>query len=456
MNAVQLVANPAPLTFLRQPLNHRVLAGATNVIVFAEAEGGAITYQWFKNSNPIADATNMAYPVPTITPAEDGAVFYAVAANQAGTLQSSNAAITVGKLVTAPGLAMEELWFNAALSDVESGALDTVTPDVMRSLPGFESPVNQADTFSERISALFVPPVTGDYVFFVCSDDQSHLFISTDSSPSNKYEIGSETVWSNSRNWVGTDGGSSVSQKRSDQWVPDPANPPDTPPYANGIHLEAGQPYYIEADHNEGTGGDDCGVTYKLMSWADPKAGDSSRLTGVVLGAYAQTMDGATIVITNQPQNITATQSLTATFSLGAIAGYIGDDTGAGPDLAYQWQSAPDGSSTFTNIPDAFATSYTTPSLKLSDQGTQYRALLIAGDTNLTSDIAILSVTPPEQSSITLSITRAGDNVTVSWTPLGGALETAPTLGGSWTDVGVDNPAILPIGDGAAFFRVKQ
>jgi hypothetical protein len=137
-----------------------------------------------------------------------------------------------------------------------------------------------------------------------------------------------------------------------------------------------------------------------------------------VLDKYVNALDGALITITNQPQNTTGIQSKTATLTIGATSSYIGDTTSASPGLAYKWQTAPKGSSTFSDIPSASGSSYTTPVLKLTDDGTQYRVALLAGDTNATSSIATLTVTPDTTPPTLSSVTAGGGTVSVVFNEL--------------------------------------
>jgi len=61
--------------------------------------------------------------------------------------------------------------------------------------------------------------------------------------------------------------------------------------------------------------------------------------------------------------------------------------------------------------------------------------------------------TPP-----TLSITKSGGNVVISWAPTGGTLYSSPALGSSasWTSVGTANPATVPVTGKTQFFQVKE
>jgi hypothetical protein len=57
-----------------------------------------------------------------------------------------------------------------------------------------------------------------------------------------------------------------------------------------------------------------------------------------------------------------------------------------------------------------------------------------------------------------LTSARSGNNLTISWTPPGGTLESATSLGGTptWGAVGTNNPASVTIGAGNTFYRVRQ
>src|SRR5207244_12008494 len=65
----------------------------------------------------------------------------------------------------------------------------------------FEAPSNFADNYGQRMRALLVPRVTGSYVFWISSDDNSALFLSTDEDPAHKVQIASVTAWTNSPQW---------------------------------------------------------------------------------------------------------------------------------------------------------------------------------------------------------------------------------------------------------------
>jgi hypothetical protein len=107
-------------------------------------------------------------------------------------------------------------------------------------------------------------------------------------------------------------------------------------------------------------------------------------------------LDGGIVNIATQPTNVTklAGRGGGAAFTVGATSGYIGDASGAAPPIYYQWQSAPQGSSTFTNIPGATKPTLHTSTYQIADNGTQYRAAVNASDATVNSAIAVVTVLP--------------------------------------------------------------
>jgi len=395
INTGPALPNTNRVSIFKQPPSRRVLVGDSNVTVsvFLATKGPVFSWQWYKNGTLIPDGTNATYLLPAIAPTDNGAFLYVVVSNNMNSVQSSNAVITVGNLVTAPGV-QTKLWFGANRATVEDGSHDAITPDAALALASFQTPDEQGANYGERVNALFKPQVSGNYVFFISADDDADLFLSTDATPAHKQLIAQEVDWAGDEEWVGNAGGSGarqVTQKRSDQWSVDTNTPP---PYPNGIPLVANTSYYIEAVHHEGGGGDHVEATFKLVGEPDPENGDPSKITTFYVAPWVQVLDGAYIAVTNPPQNMTSLESRTATFSIGATSGYIGDTSGLSPAIAYQWQTAPSGSSTFTNIPGASGTTFNTPVLTLADSGRQYRAAMLAGDAATNSAAATLTIAP--------------------------------------------------------------
>lgn len=320
---------------------------------------------------------NSASAVTLTTSAQTSGTTYTLTANNVqdtGTPTPNsiapNSQITFMALTWVPGLVLDKFWDNFAantLAGLQGLATFPNSPDRVQFETAWEYPADGGgeggSNYGNQLIGWFIAPESGDYVFFTTSDDPSALYLSTDENPVNKHLIATESAWSNPRNWTTSPGGSDVTAKRSDtytgtQW-----------PKGNTITLVKGSKYYLESLHTEGGGGDNVDVTYKLASEADPTDGDASRLTGNLVGFYLDP-NGASLEITQQPADTTVLQGRTATLSVQA------DYSSAyGQAIGYQWQKAATGTSTFTDLAGATASSYTTPTLGLADSA-QYRVLV--------------------------------------------------------------------------------
>jgi hypothetical protein len=109
--------------------------------------------------------------------------------------------------------------------------------------------------YGAQMLGYFYPPKTGNYTFYICSDDNSELFLSTDDNPANKRLIATETSWSEPRQYVASHGQSDLTAKRSDQYTGTQW------PTGHTITLTQGRPYYIEAIMKQGGGGDNLSVS---------------------------------------------------------------------------------------------------------------------------------------------------------------------------------------------------
>ncbi len=120
------------------------------------------------------------------------------------------------------------------------------SPDQTDLLPALEGPRGSKD-YGQRISGYIYPPVTGQYRFWIASDDQSQLWLSTDATPANKQLIAGVTDWTPSREF----------DKSASQSSP-------------AVTLRAGQRYYIEVLHKQADQKDNVSV-----AWQPPGGGRS-------------------------------------------------------------------------------------------------------------------------------------------------------------------------------------
>jgi tetratricopeptide (TPR) repeat protein len=123
-------------------------------------------------------------------------------------------------------------------------------------IPLFEGPQEWAEEYGSRIRGYVHPPATGAYIFWIATDDQGELWLSTDEDPKNRQKIASVPEWTAAREYT----------KHSTQ-------------QSRPIELKAGRRYYIEALHKEGIGGDRMSVKWKLPSGTEEDPIPGHRLS---------------------------------------------------------------------------------------------------------------------------------------------------------------------------------
>ena len=141
------------------------------------------------------------------------------------------------------GSILREVWF-----DIEGTAISQLTEDprfpeqpsetnLVTDL--FEAPVDIAENYGQRMHGYLVPPQSGNYTFWIATDDAGELWLSTDENPANRKLIASVSGWTSPREWG----------KEANQ---------ESPP----VRLEANRAYYVAALQKEGAGGDNLAVRW--------------------------------------------------------------------------------------------------------------------------------------------------------------------------------------------------
>ena len=155
----------------------------------------------------------------------------------------------------ATGSILREYWTNIPGTSVSAIPV-TTAPTSSSQLTIFEGPSDIADNYGSRIRGYICPPTTGLYTFYIASDDNSELWLSTSDQPSDKVKIASVSDWAGVRDWT---------KFPSQQSVP--------------ISLQANTKYYIEALHKEGTSGDNLAVGWQLPDGTQERPIAGSRLS---------------------------------------------------------------------------------------------------------------------------------------------------------------------------------
>ncbi|HPC59147.1 MAG TPA: hypothetical protein PKX23_00675 [Verrucomicrobiota bacterium] len=364
-NNIAVMAGPVTtLTWVSEPPSSMSVAQGQTAQLNCQAVSDCefpLFYSWYRVG--VGAVGNAQSYTLTATPVDDGAQFYAVASTPIGglTITSRVCTLSVQSAIFEPGFVKVEVWEGlqdrAAVRDGTAGL-----PTYTTTSPKFIQPLNVGDNYTRKVSGYFIPATNADYVFFLCSDDDSWLYLSTNDLPAGKQWIAEQTDWADPRKWLS---GGNTTQKRSDLFTPDGGM---TYPGSAGYSLVGGQKYYMEAIHREGSGGDNVGVTYNTVGeWDYPVDDAETRLSGNLIGMDAPRSRAWFV---QQPANVVAAPYTYARFSVvggtdstlpvGSIT-----DTARNRFLMYQWQRGG------VDIPGATASTLTlmvTP----ADDGAQF------------------------------------------------------------------------------------
>jgi hypothetical protein len=159
------------------------------------------------------------------------------------------------------GEALYERWDEAGTAD--SMLTESSTPNYTEIITSTQWGVgddNSLENYRGRITAFLIPPVTGEYIFWIVTDDNGRLWLSTDHDPNNAQLIASESSWAAENAWggVGDEAQSVV------------------------ITLQGGKPYWLRGGYQETGGGD-----HIQIAWACTDAGIADHT--IIEGKYLTT-----------------------------------------------------------------------------------------------------------------------------------------------------------------------
>ena len=156
---------------------------------------------------------------------------------------------------------VREYWLDMSGLYVTSLTGDSDYPDNptgMEYITDFEGPTNWSDQYGARIRGYVRPAESGDYTFWIASDDYSELWLSSDATAENASKIASMNTWQN---------------------YPDPREwDKNTSQQSAAISLVAGHKYYIETLHKESSGYDHLSVAWQVDGTDNPQVIDGVYL----------------------------------------------------------------------------------------------------------------------------------------------------------------------------------
>ena len=234
------VGAPAILT---QPASSIVNPGTT-LRLNVDAVGQApLSYQWFRNGEPIAGAQTNLLVLDSLS-ATNAGKFTCFITNSAGTLWSWAAAVEVAPAHEPfDGILYERFGtaFSQQFDYVVNLPIYPDAPQLAAYRPLAELPSNVADSIGSRLRGYLLAPETGFYTFWIAADDNGTLWLSPDDNPATKQYLAECPYYVASRQW--------------DYYDTQQSDP---------VYLEAGKRYYLEAHFKEADGPDNGAIGWQL------------------------------------------------------------------------------------------------------------------------------------------------------------------------------------------------
>ena len=217
----------------------------------------------------------------------------------------------------------------------------------------FETGLNTGmNNYGQRLRTFVVPPMNGYYTFWIASDDNSLLLLSSNENPTNETPIASVTAWTTWRDFT---------EETNQQSAP--------------IYLQGGQRYYLEALMAQGTGGDNLTVQWVLPNGTIELPMTTPSAAGTLLIPFTGLTNVPGIYL--PPTNATGMEDGSVTFSL-----LVTNQS----NVSYQWLL------NATNLPGAITPILTLTNLGLSLNGQTLNCVVSNASGSVTSAPAILTV----------------------------------------------------------------
>ena len=270
-----------------------------------------LTYAW-SSADETVQFSSVDTPVSTLNFSAPGLYEVFMTASDGENTRTESLFITVqDPLLATTGTLTREIWQNVSgwqVLNLTGDARYPDTPDFVDAIESFDSVYNYADNYGQRVRGYITVPESGDYEFFIASDDQSELWMNISGiEPEGKTLIATASRAVGRYRW---------DQREGQQ--------------SEAITLTKGQQYYIEALHKESGWGDHLAVAYRLAgSEADPQ---------VIPGVMLSPMDGeANLTNTELQVNAGEDQKLHFPMEYVTLNGTAIDYTPGPSHLSYSW-----------------------------------------------------------------------------------------------------------------------
>lgn len=302
---------------------------------------------------------------------------------------------------TGTGLISRDVWTGITGNTVAQIPVNT-PPNTSDQLTIFETPVDAANNYGTRVRGYICVPASGQYTFWIASDDNGELWLSTNADPAGKQLIASVPQWTGSQQW--------------DKFAEQQSAP---------VTLVAGQLYYIEALQKEGSGGDNLAVGWQL-----PNGAMERPIPGIRLLPYGSAPPTAAFtgnpVSGNAPMSVSFDASTSSDVD-GTIASYIWDfgdgASGSGISTSHTYNSTGTFTATLTVTDNSGNTAAASLAIAVNGTGPQNQTIdfpvianKLATDAPFLISATATSGLPVSFSIVSGPATVAGNTVTLTGT----------------------------------------
>lgn len=243
LSPFKAIANIPPVVKITSPGTGSAFPSPATVHISATASDpdGTVTRVEFHNGDvKLADDLSAPYTFTWNGVPSGQYQLTAIAIDNAG-MSTTTAPVQFSvESVCGAGAITREYWMTVSGSKVSDIPV-TRSPDGSEALQLFEGPTNAGTNYASRISGYICPPVSGNYYFWISSNDHAELWLSSSQDPDRKQKIAFVSGATAVREWEKFGSQKSVA-----------------------IPLTAGRSYFIEALHKQGIGSDHIAVGWQL------------------------------------------------------------------------------------------------------------------------------------------------------------------------------------------------
>ncbi len=252
---------PPPMAITAHPQPISAEPGGTVTLTLVTTGPSPALYQWRRNGVAIGGAsTSPSLVLSNVSGGAEGD-YDCVYTTTLGTLTSNAARITItGTGGNIAGGLWQEIYTDIGgdiIANLTSSPKFPNFADSSGPIASAASTTNYSDAYGQRWTGWITPVVSGNYRFYLASDDSSELWLGTNDLPASASRILTLSGYTGIKQW---------SARQPSAYIP----------------LAAGVRYYIELRHKEGAGDDHCALAWQLSGNPAPANG-SDEIPGSVL-----------------------------------------------------------------------------------------------------------------------------------------------------------------------------